>query len=480
MLKKIIFAKLLALLFFMFSFGVSVAEAQLKLSLDKAISIALKNNPQTEIAKLEIQKARAAVDEAYGYAMPSVGLNASFSHYIKKMKMPFPDFNAMLNNATYQVLFQENVLPYDENKFLPVGYSLQSFALSNNYNAALEVNQVLFNSAVFRGIGASQIYLDASKVRLRSNVATTILDVKKAFYGVLLTKNMLEIMEASLENAQNNYNNVIALQKQGLVSEYEAMQVEVQVENLKPQVEQIRNQLQNAKNGLKVLLAIDPNEEIEVEGELIYDKKDNIEQEKLISTSLKNNLDIISLEYKAKVDEAFIDLDRAEYWPSVYAFGNYKFAGSADDLDFQNYQESMVGLSLQMNLFNGFQTTNRKQQSEITMYQTKEQLRQLKDFTVSQVKQKILDLRRVEKLIDAQEKNVDLAQKAYDISLRRYQEGEGTQLEIKNAEIELRTAKTNRLRSVYDYIVAKSELDKLLGEVDPKYYEEIDVLKENN
>jgi outer membrane protein len=479
MIKKVSMSKLLMISVVMLSFSFLASSAQTKLTLDKAISIALQNNAQTAVSKLEVQKAQAAVDEAYGYAMPSVGLNAQYYYYLEKMKMPFPDFNAMLNNSVYGVLFKEGVLPEDPSKYLPMAYSLQSFSLSNNYSASIEVNQVLFNSAVFRGIGASQIYLDASKVRLRSNVATTVFDVKKAFYGVLLLQDLLGIMEASLENAQNNYNNVVALQQQGLVSEYDAMQVEVQVENLKPQVENIRNQLENAKNGLKVILSIDQSEEIEVDGSLNYDKMDGISQQEFVSKAMKQNLDIISMEYKVQVDEAFIDLDRSEYWPAVYAFGNYQFNGSSDDLNFQNYQQSMVGISLQMNLFNGFQTTNRKQQAEINMYQSQEQLDMLKDFTASQVKAKILDLQRVEKLLDAQEKNVTLAQKAYDISLRRYQEGEGTQLEIKNADIELRTARTNRLQSVYDYIVAKSELEKLLGEVDKKYYEEIDILKNN-
>jgi outer membrane protein len=479
MLFKRSMSKLLMFALLILSFSAVDSLAQTRLTLDKAISIALQNNAQTAVSKLEVKKAQAAVDEAYGYAMPSVGLNAQYYYYLEKMKMPFPDFNAMLNNTVYGVLFQEGVLPEDPSKFLPMAYALQSFSLSNNYSASIEVNQVLFNSAVFRGIGASQIYLDASKVQLRSNVATTVLDVKKAFYGVLLMQDLLQIMEASLENAQNNYNNVIALQQQGLVSEYDAMQVEVQVENLKPQVENIRNQLQNAKNGLKVILNIDQDEEIELDGSLIYDKMDGVNQQEFVSKAMKHNLDIISMEYKVQVDEAFIDLDRSEYWPAVYAFGNYQFNGSSDDLNFQNYQQSMVGIQLQMNLFNGFQTTNRKQQAEINMYQSQEQLDQLKDFTASQVKAKILDLQRVEKMLEAQEKNVELAQKAYDISLRRYQEGEGTQLEIKNADIELRTARTNRLQSVYDYIVAKSELEKLLGEVDKKYYEEIDILKEN-
>jgi outer membrane protein TolC len=75
----------------------------------------------------------------------------------------------------------------------------------------------------------------------------------------------------------------------------------------------------------------------------------------------------------------------------------------------------------------------------------------------------------VKSQISALNRNVELAQKAYEISGIRYKEGTGTQLEIKNADIELRSAKTNLIKSVHDYIIAKAELDQLLGRIDSKY-----------
>ena len=124
------------------------------LTLDQAIEMALKNNREVKIAKLEVDKANAAVNEAFGYALPSLDVSANFSHFLEKPKMAFPDFEAMLTNATYNTLFEENVLPRDESKFLPMTTKLQSFAQENNYEASAQVTQILFNSAVIRGIGA--------------------------------------------------------------------------------------------------------------------------------------------------------------------------------------------------------------------------------------------------------------------------------------------------------------------------------------
>jgi outer membrane protein TolC len=438
-------------------------------TLDDAITAALDNNHDIKVSKLEVYKSQEAVHEAFGYALPSLDLSASFNHFLQKPKTPFPDFEALLTNATYDILFNENIIPRNDSKYKSVQTQLQSFVQTNSYETSLLLTQTLFNSAVFRGIGASQIYLDLSKEELKRKVSSTILDVKKAFYGVLLTKQLLEITSASFNNALDNLKNVKALKQQGLVSDYDALQAEVRVENIKPVVLQIENNLKDVKNSFKVVIGIDQAQEVDVEGEFIYNKEEIPDIYETIDNALKSNYSINSLKLKMQVDDAFIELDRAEYWPSLYAFGNYTYAGSSDNFKFQNYSSTVVGLTLSINLFNGDRTRNKVEQSEIALKQTEQQLSQLKDFITTQVKAKIYELRRVQSSLDAQERNVTLAEKAYEISVVRYKEGTGNQLEVQNADMELKQARINRLQTIYDYIISKSSLNEILGNVDSKY-----------
>lgn len=456
--------KIFPLIFLIAIIFCSLSQAQKRVfTLDDAINTSLENNREIIIAKMNIQKSEAAVSEAFGYALPSVDLSANFAHFLKKPKTPFPDFEALLGNATYSILFDEGVIPRDDNKFKPVGYSLQSFVLTNSYETKVQVTQALFNSAVFRGIGASQIYLDLSTEEYKRITASTILNVKKAFYGVLLLKQVLQITNESYINAQDNLRNVNALYSQGLVSEFDALQAEVNVENIKPVVQQMENNLKSAIDGLKIVLGIPQNEEIDVEGELIYTREPIPEEEESILIAQQNNHSIKSLQIKMEVDDAFIDLDRSEYWPSVYAFGNYTYAGASDKWNFQNYSSAMVGVTLSMNLFMGHQTKNRVEQRLISLKQTEQQIFQYKDAITIEVKSKINELKRVEQILEAQERNVVVAEKAYKIAVARYNEGTGSQLEVQNAEIALKQAKMNRLQSVYDYLIARSSLDELLG-----------------
>jgi outer membrane protein len=65
---------------------------------------------------------------------------------------------------------------------------------------------------------------------------------------------------------------------------------------------------------------------------------------------------------------------------------------------------------------------------------------------------------------------VEIAQRAYDIAEVRYQEGTGSQLEIRNADQELRNARLNRVQAIHSYLVTKYELDQILGRTNPEYF----------
>ncbi len=461
-MRKIIFTCLIILIF-----SGGGAYAQIKtFSIEEAITMALENNRDVAVARLNIAKADAAVSEAFGYALPSLDLTGNLAHMLEKPKTAFPDFEAMLTNASYNILFKENLLPEDKNKFMNMESKLQSLALTNTFETKLQLTQILFNSAVFRGIGASKIYRELAEEQYRSAASGTVLETKKAFYGVLLTGELLEIMKKSYENALENLNNIKALHKQGLTSDYDAMQAEVQIENIKPALKELENTHENAKNNLKMVLGIKLSENIATRGSFDFINDNLPESDILTEAAVKDNYNLKTLRKKKEVDNEFINIERSDYWPTLAAFGSYTYAGSSNNWDFMTYNSSMVGLSLSINLFNGWRTSNKIEQAKISSLQTDEQIQLTEDKIRIGTNAKILEIERVKSQIQALERNVELANKVYSIASTRYKEGTGTQLEVKNADIELRSARTNLVKARHDYIIAKAELDDLLGKND--------------
>jgi outer membrane protein TolC len=467
---------ILSIILILLTFNYNLSAQSKVYTLDEAINTAITNNKDITISVMNVKKAGAAVDEAFGYALPSVNLNGSFSHFLKKPKMPFPDFEALLTNATYSILFDEQVIPRDNNKFVPIENILQSFSQSNNFSTDITVTQTLFSSAVFKGIGASQIYYDLAKADLHSTVSKTVLSVQKTFYGVLFLKESLEITKASFENLKLNLKDTKALYNEGIVSEFDLLTVEVFVENMRPVVLDMENKLKTAKDGLKLVLGVDQGEEIDVIGNFTYQTYDISNEEGLIEEALKSNYDLQTLELKKQVDEAFVELDVSEYWPNVAAFGQYAFNGSSDDWKFNTYSSATIGLNFTIYLWQGNRTSNAVQQSTITYQQTEEQVKQLKDYTLLNVKSKIQDLKTVQSIIDVQNKNVEVAERSYQIAKVRYKEGVGSQLELQTADLALKQARLNRIQSIYSYLTTRYELEQILGRTNLEYFSSFDKL----
>ena len=65
--------------------------------------------------------------------------------------------------------------------------------------------------------------------------------------------------------------------------------------------------------------------------------------------------------------------------------------------------------------------------------------------------------------VSSNKENVAQAKKAVDISSKRYEVGKGTVLELNNSQVQLTQAELTYNQSIYDYLVAKADLDLVLG-----------------
>jgi outer membrane protein TolC len=464
--NKLLFSFTLTFAFLLiFSLGKSCnLLAQTNLTLEEAIKIGIKNSPDLKQSILETQKAEAVVNEVFGNALPSVDLTASFSHAFKLQQIPFPDFAALIANSTYGVLFEEGLLEYDASKLPPMGNTLMSMQQKNNIQGQIQLTQILFNSAVFTGIGVSKDYLQVSKSQYNAKLADLIMNVKNTFNSVLYTREMLKIINESYKNAEENLKNVMSLAAEGLVSEFTTLEAQVRVENIKPQIRQVENGLNTAIDGLKVIIGISQNETINVVGEIEYINEEIPNLEKAIETAKENNLNLQTLENLKIVNQANTKVSESGYYPTLAGFANVGYSGMGDNFsDFQTFTTSSAGISLSMNLFKGMQTKYQVQQAKIEVLKVDEQINQLKSAIEMQIKTNINELVRIKEDIDAQERNVKVAERAYELATLRFKEGTGSQLEISNSDLALSQAKTNKLESILNYSNSKANLENLLG-----------------
>jgi len=414
------------------------------ITLEQAVTIAMEKNKDLNTAQLEIDKANARVDEAWGYAMPSVDLSANYTRSLERPVFFLPDFANPGSNKTVPV----------------------KIGTEHSWGLTVSARQTLFNSTVIIGVGAAHVYSEVARELYRAKKLETISNVRKAFYGVLVASEARDLMRANLKNAEENLANVRTLSKQGLVSEYDELRASVGVDNLRPEVIRAENGHALALDGLKSAMGIDASEQIVVEGTLQFQPVPEDRVVSAIDRVKETNAGLRALRLQVDVNQAFLNVERSNYLPMVSAFGNLQYQAAKNSFNISTndfFRSSQVGVSLSFSVFQGFQTNARVDQAKVEVRKTEEQVANLENNLRTAAHSLVLQLRQAQQRIEAQGKTVEQAERGYRIATTRFLSGSGTQLEVNDAQLALTQAKVNRIQAVYDYLVASADFDKTLG-----------------
>ena len=423
-----------------------------RISLSDAVRSAIQYNHDLAAAKHEVGRADARLREAWGYAMPSIDLTGQYSRAIKKPVFFFPN------------IFDTSAA--GRGKVMPI-----EIGSDHSVDLNITVSQVLFSSAVFPGVGTAKIYSQAAREVYRAKEVETVANTRKAFYSVLLAAEVRGMLQSNLKNAEENLKNVTILAAQGLVSEYDKLRAEVGFGNLKPEVIRAENNYDLALNGLKIAMGVPVTETIELDGSLEFVPIEEGILSQAQQSMLDKNPALAALRYQQEVNDAITSIERSNYLPNLAAFGNYQLQTQKNDLRISTndfVKSALVGLSLSINVFNGFRTAARVEQAELDTRKTEEQIANTEMALSTAVQSTVMSLGRARERIDAQQRTIEQAEKGYRIASTRFTSGSGTQLEVHDAQLALTTAKTNRMQAIYDYLVSSAELDQLLGHT-PEY-----------
>jgi outer membrane protein TolC len=432
-----------------------------RLSLADAVRLALKQNPDLTTARLEVKSSDARVLEAWGNAMPAVDLSGQYVHMINKPVTFFPDY------FLYTFLKGiDSTTPKPSGQLVPI-----SFAPGFTASASLNVRQILFNGAVFVGVGAAHIYSQLARDLYQAKQVETVTKVRKAYYGALFAHEALDLMRSSLENAEDNLKNVRLMLKQGIVSDYDELRASVGVENLRPMVIQSETNFNLALDNLRNTIGVTNKDDYSLTDSLSFQPVDDSIQEGAATLVLESNPSLSAVRRQIELNGAVVNAERSSYLPTIAAFGSYQYQAAKEQFRFSTndfYKGSQVGLSVSMNLFQGLQTYARVQQAQLEERKSEEQKVNLERTLQMGLHSILGNLQQARKRVEAQAKTVEMADRGYKIVTTRFLNNAATQLEVNDAQLALTQAKVNRIQAVYDYLLASADLDQLTGRL-PTY-----------
>lgn len=427
----------------------------LRLDLEKALEIALSENPTVKVADKEIQKKKYARKGSYAALFPQISFSADYTRTLKKQVMYMDGFD--MGSGDVDIPGIE--MP-DMNEGIEVGRD-------NNWSAGFNVSLPLVNASLWKSLSISALDVELAVEQARSSKIDMVNQVKKGFYGVLLANDSYRVFRETYDNAMENYLDIKKKYEQGTVAEYDLIRADVTVKNSEPNMLQALNALVLAKWQLKALLGMDLDMNIDCEGRLTDFESLLFGDYLATDTSLAENSDLKQLDLQALQLKKTLTMQRFDYLPTLSLTGMYQWSAMNNDFRFKNYlwnPYSIIGLSLSVPIFSGGSKFYTLKQTRVSMTQLDLQRENTERNLQLSVRQYMDDMSTAIKQFEAARKGVEQAERGYRISQKRYDTGAGTLLEVNDSQLALTQAQLNFNQAIYNYMIAKSDLEKILGQ----------------
>ncbi|WP_289005971.1 TolC family protein [Parabacteroides sp.] len=437
-------------------FSTVKAQDVLKLDLEKALEIALSENPTVKVADKEIEKKKYAQKGTYAALFPQINFTADYTRTLKKQVMYMDGFD-MGGGSDESTPGMEGI---DMSKGIEVGRD-------NNWTTGFNLSMPLVNATLWKSLSISALDVELSIEQARSSKISMVNQVKKGFYAVLLANDSYRVFKESYDNAMENYLDIKKKYDQGTVAEYDLIRADVTVKNSEPNMLQAENSLTLAKWQLKALLGMDLEMAIDCEGELADFESVLFADYMATDTTLAGNTDLKQIDLQMQQLKKTLTMQKFDYLPTLSLTGMYQWNAMNNDFKFKNYNwtpYSIVGVSLTVPIFSGGSKYHKIKQTQVSMHQMDLQRDDTKRNLQLAIKQYLDNMKTCVKQFDAAQKGVEQANKGYKIAQKRYDTGAGTLLEMNDAELALTQAKLNLNQSIYNYMVAKSDMEKVLGQ----------------
>lgn len=419
--------------------AVAISEpATLDINLQKAIEIALAENPTIRVADKDIELKKIADTEAWQNLLPTLDANLALQHSIKvaAIKTAMGEFKMGMDGST-------------------------------TANAGVTLALPLFAPAVYQNMKMTKEDILLAQEKARSSRLDLVNQVTKAYYSTLLAKDSRDLIQKTYKIASDNFNLVKQKFEVGKVSEYDKITAEVQMRNMNSSVVSAETGLNLALLRLKVLMGINTDININISDSLnAYKDEVTLANAEAPVGELSNNSALRQLDMNMGLLERARKILKTSFMPTVamQVQGQY-MSYSNDNWNVFKYHyspSSTLSFAVQIPIFRASNWTklqsNRLQISQLS--DTRDNtVRQLSMAAESYRQNMITTITKIESDMEA----VKQASKAVQISSKLYEVGRGTILELNQSETALVQAELTYHQGIYDFLTNKADLDYTLG-----------------
>lgn len=393
-----------------------------KLSLEQCIELAVENNPNILAARSTIKAHEGKIGQSRSNFLPQINLSSGYSRRNTQTTSSVDDS-------------------------------------SNSYSGSISLNQLIYDfGKTSTQVKISRLGLEGASAEVQNVVNNIVYSVKVSYYKVLFTLQTKKVREESVEQYQKQLEQAQAFYKEGLKPKIDVTTAETNLSNAEFNLIKAENEVKSAFADLNNAIGIPEALDYTLADSLKYNEY-NIAFSSAIEQAYTNRPDLKGVILKESAAKESVKLNKKEYLPELKAVSGYGLGGNEFPLD----DSWSVGAEVTLPVFNGLLTHNKIKEAKanLEVAEYNQEILMLNIFR--DVKKAHISFEESKKRIPVSEKALKQAKETFELATGRYKVGVGNPIEVKDAEVTYSNAKLSYYQTIYDYNVARSNLEKVIG-----------------
>jgi outer membrane protein TolC/ABC-type transporter Mla MlaB component len=413
----------------------------LRLTLDKAVSLALKQNPTAQIAVLQAAQAVQDKNIARAGLLPQADLQSS--------------------DSVRRINLQEEL-----GSAIPFPGIPGHVGPLNIFNAGPTFGAPVFDLTLWNRYRSARETANASKATSLSTREQVILLVVSQYIGTLRAMANVEASQSRVDLAQALYDQAADLQKEGVGTGIDTLRANVELQNEKQALLVAQTDRDSSLFGLSRLLNLDPRQEITLSDSLSFFDTPQPDVNASLDEALVTRQEWKALDSQVKAAEHDKRASQDLRLPTLRVDGNWAYEGTRlnNGIPVYNYQASF-----DLPLFTGGRTHAEIVKSDLQLKVLDEQKADLRNQISLDVKTALLNLKSARNQVAVSTLGVQLAKEEVDQARDRFKAGVANNIEVIQAQDALARANDNEIAALYRFNQARADYARSIGQMEKVY-----------
>jgi len=417
----------------------SATPATLRLTLRDAVQLALRQNPQVQIASLNLAQSQEDRAISRSALLPQASLSAS--ERVQRMNIaalvgrPFPGF-------------PQHIGPFE------------IFQAGPNFSVPI------FDLTLWHRWQASKSNVTATAAQEQTAREQIAVLVVSQYLAGLRAAADVSSAKSRVDLAQALYNQAADLQKNGVGTGIDTLRANVELQNEKQRLITTQVQLQTTLFGLARLLNLKPDQAVELADEVSFFQTPAIAVDQSLQAALENRPEMKAL---AATKEALRRQEEAAWsqrLPTLNFNGNWAYQGLTPLTSIPTY---VYAGTLDIPLFTGGRIRAETARTQIEVRKLEQQRQEQANQITLDVKTAVAQLESARSEVDVANLGVDLARQEVTQARDRFGAGVANNIEVISAQDALSRANDNQIQALYRYNQSRADLARATGEMQNLY-----------